>query len=362
MPKRYSTYTTEDFIKDEGFVEWVKQPDSTSDAFWKSFVDAHPFQRDAIQQAKNFILQLDTATRIEVDSNEASEIWQLVEESISQADKPVREYALTRWKTWVAAAAVLLAGITWWNFSDTTKKSNGTYSRLIEKSEQSLEEVVNTHEKELVLLLPDGSKVRLEKNSRLSYVKSFDGAKREVYLSGAAFFDVTKNPDKPFIVYANELVTKVLGTSFSVNAFEDDKRVTVAVKSGKVSVFANRYIGNEDPETKGLILVPNQQVAFSRDKETLIRSLVSMPKIIVPQEELKRFSFNNAPVTNIFEALEKVYGVEILYDEELMSGCHLTTLLTDETLFERLDVICEAVGATYKVVDAQVVVAGKNCN
>lgn len=363
MLEKYADYTIEDFVKDERFIQWVKRPDTASDSFWLGFLERYPLQEEVVLQARNLVLQLDRATRGPVDPRDASEIWHQVQERIEEASNPVRRWYNSRFTTWLAAASVLVAAIVWWKGPGiVSQKPVGVYAQLTGKSEEVLEERMNKEDTPLIVTLPDGSRVTLEKNSRLSFVRDFNGSSRKVYLSGAAFFEVTKNPGKPFMVYANELVTKVLGTSFSVSAFEEDQRVTVAVKTGKVSVFANKYVNNEDPETKGLILVPNQQVAFSRDKETLIRSLVSMPKIIVPQEDLKHFTFNNAQVSSIFNALEEVYGVEILYDEELMSDCRLTTSLFDETLFERLDVICEAVGATYKVVDAQVVIFGRKCN
>ncbi len=61
---------------------------------------------------------------------------------------------------------------------------------------------------------------------------------RDVYLSGEAFFEVTKNPDRPFRVFANEIVTKVLGTSFTVRSFENDTTIQVIVRTGKVTVYS----------------------------------------------------------------------------------------------------------------------------
>ena len=74
------------------------------------------------------------------------------------------------------------------------------------------------------------------------------------------------------------------------------------------------------------------------------------------------FSFSNAPVSDIFEALKKAYGVNIVYDKDMLAACRLTTSLSNETLFERLDVICEAIEAEYKVVDAEVIISGTKCN
>ena len=210
--------------------------------------------------------------------------------------------------------------------------------------------------------MPDGSKVLLEPNSRLSYNPTFEGELREVYLSGEAFFDVKKNPKKPFFVYANSLVTKVLGTIFSVKAYAKDKQVFVKVKTGKVSVYQNKLNSNNDPEINGIVLTPNQQVIFGKSEEKFIKSLVEKPIILLTSQELINFSFKNVPIEQIFLALEKAYGVDIIYDKESMLACRLTTSLTTETLFEKLDIICDGVEATYKVVDAQIIITSNGCH
>jgi ferric-dicitrate binding protein FerR (iron transport regulator) len=236
------------------------------------------------------------------------------------------------------------------------------YSKLIQEAEIPVQEAVNNSKAPLLVRLPDGSTVTLEENSRLSYSKDFSRPEREVFLSGGAFFEVAKNPKKPFVVYANELVTKVLGTSFMIRAFEKDQRVIVAVKTGKVSVFTNKENTPQNSKVKSITLIPNQQAIFSRKEERLSRSLVEQPQVIISKQELLHFSFTNAPVVTIFEALEKAYGVKMQFDEEVLSGCRLTTSLSNETLFERLDVICEAIDATYKVVDGEVLISGKKCS
>ena len=137
-------------------------------------------------------------------------------------------------KLLVAASVVLVMGILWYQYQGSAKgRRADTYAALIKEAKGELEEARSTVEKPLVVQLPDGSKVTLSKDSRLSYGKKFDGNKREVFLSGEAFFEVAKNPARPFLVYSNGLITKVLGTSFKITAFEQDTRVVVAVKTGE---------------------------------------------------------------------------------------------------------------------------------
>jgi len=363
MFEKYAGYTVEDFVKDEKFIQWVKFSDDELNAFWSNFIIIFPNQQETVSQAYQMVSQLSEASAISANPQEADQIWAEVEAAIAREEKPAQFIFGRNVFQWITAASVLfLLGLVWWNSQNIRPEAGKVYATLVREANVPLEEVINTSGKPLGVILPDSSNVVLQANSRLSYAKNFKGNERQVFLSGAAFFNVVKNPSKPFVVFANELVTKVLGTSFSVNAFETAGNVIVSVRTGKVSVFEKKYMNNQDPARKGIILVPNQQAAFSRKTEKLSRTLVAQPRVILSQEELLQFTFTNAPVSHIFEAMGKAYGVEILFDEELLSGCRLTTSLSDETLFERLDIVCEAIEASYKVVNAQIIIFGKRCN
>lgn len=362
MFKKFAGYSVEDFVKEEKFINWVKLSDPEEDLFWNEFLKIYPAQHDILDQARLIVMQLAAAAKMPFDQEDVRDIWQKIETSLMDEPLNSRPAVYLNWKKWVAAASVILvAGMLWLN-NQPSKIKEGTYSMLVEKAEIPLKEVVNTTAGPIKITLPDQSIVTLEQNSRLSYVNNFKGKERKVFLSGDAFFNVTKNPDKPFVVYANELVTKVLGTSFRINAFEENKEVTVSVRTGRVFVFANQDFKNLNSGKNEVVLIPNQKAVFSRKNETISRSLIDKPEVIVSQEELLERSFSNAPLPDIFEALEKVYGVKLVFDKELFANCRLTTSLGSETLFERLDIICEAVEANYKVVGTDIIIDGKKCN
>lgn len=361
MSKKYETYTIENFISDDDFIRWVKYPTEESDFFWRSFIEVEPHKLIAIQQARLAVQQLIIATKKNAPVDEVSKIWTEINEDLKEKNETL--FITFNWKYWVAAASVLWAlfiGISW-----NVKSSSHDitfYSALKSKTSKQLEEIINNSSTELPVNLPDGSKAILKPNSRLSYNESFEGTLREVYLAGEAFFNVKKNPKKPFMVYANGLVTKVLGTSFSIKAFENDKEVIVKVRTGKVSVYAQNTSQNKDPETNGVVLIPNQKVVFSTNDERLTRTLIEKPVLLLTNQELEKFVFKDTSIENIFLALEKAYGVEIIFDKEVMVNCRLTTSLTNENLFEKLDIICAGIEAQYKVVDAQVIISSNGCN
>lgn len=213
------------------------------------------------------------------------------------------------------------------------------------------------------IILPDSSEVVLQPASEIRLADHYGSTTRELHLKGEAFFDVTRDPDRPFLVYANEVVTRVLGTSFNIKAYEDDKEVTVAVKTGKVSVYTNkREASGELAQAKEVVLTPNQQIVYHRFREVVSKELVEKPEIIIPDSRLFRMHFDNAPVAEIFRVLSKNYGVEIRYDANLLRNCRLTTSMSDEGLYERIEVICRAIGASYAVSnDAAITIDSKGC-
>lgn len=206
--------------------------------------------------------------------------------------------------------------------------------------------------------LPDGSRVTLSPHSSIRFPEHFNLPAREIYLEGEGFFEVVPDEKRPFLVHANDMTTKVLGTSFKVRAFQGDNKVTVAVRTGRVSVFRSHVSHNE----KAVILTANQQVVYDRKEEKLYRQLVEAPQPLLPPAEIDRTHFEEAPLIDIFHALEKIYGVDIVFDETIFSSCTLTTSISGNDLYRRLDIICSAIGATYTLEENRIIVRGKGCN
>lgn len=293
-------------------------------------------------------------------------VWENIKKRIS-ISYDNSENNKKEWKSYIsplylgiAASVILLISVTAviiWNAS--INSSNSNISTIA--SEESSMAVINSRNESKNIFLPDGSHIVLKKDSKISYSKLFDGSKREVILDGEAYFEVSKNPKRPFLVYTNEVITKVLGTSFVIKAFKADSEVTITVKSGKVTVYTkndNKGVQSSAIET---VLTPNQQIVYNRTNKTLDKKLVKTPEIIVSEEYLKRQHFENAPIIDIFSALEKIYQIKFNYNKSDFKDCRLTTSISDEGIFNRLDIICTAIGATYKVNGTTIEIEGKGC-
>jgi transmembrane sensor len=263
----------------------------------------------------------------------------------------------------IAAAVTLLIGVAA-AFGVSFMKQEGTSpiaQITLKQYDRKLVEAQNNTQQPQRIALSDGSVVTLEPNSLIRYPAMFASDERTVELSGSAFFNVKKNPSKPFLVYSKEIVTKVLGTSFRITAFDNSEEIVVAVKTGKVSVY-QKPASETAAEIPDVILTPNQQMVFRRTEETLLKQVVPAPVIVsVDSSSYFQMQFDGMPVSEIFEVLEKNYGIDIQYDQEALESCVLTTKMTEEGFYERIDVICKAINAEYTNTDGAVVITGKGC-
>nr|WP_295930547.1 FecR family protein [uncultured Dyadobacter sp.] len=353
MTEKYQTYTLSDFMQDDAFIQWVHSPDAARDAFWQNVAEAYPHQKEVIAQARRTILDLAKLSKPVFDEREAGLIWEQIQGQID-GNSTARPIYRMRWFRYAAAAVVVL--VAGWAAQQWNRIPESAYMQRTEVLDNQREEV-NAGDSARLVALPDGSRVTLAPGSRISFPGQSNGLKREVYLSGEAFFDVQKDPSRPFFVYADELTTRVLGTSFTVRAFEKENTATVQVRTGSVSVVARA-----PRRTQSVVLAPNQQASFFRKEEKLSMGLVKTPQPVIPQAELARFTFNNAPVSDIFDSLGKAYGIDIVYDREAVAACRLTSSVQEESLFEILGVICEAIEADYQVVGGKILISEPHCN
>ncbi len=209
----------------------------------------------------------------------------------------------------------------------------------------------NTSAYEARVALPDGSAVTLAPASTLKYPRTFGGTPRTVYLTGEAFFDVFHDANHPFLVYTDQVVTTVLGTRFRVRTAA--RQAQVRVLSGAVRVESR----NAQAGDSGVVLRPNQQAVYSATHRQFRRELVAQPTLLAPQS----FVFNDRPVAEVLTALASAYGVVIEYDAAALRGCTLTLNLSREPLFDKLNTVCEALGARYEKTDGRILFYGQPC-
>lgn len=208
------------------------------------------------------------------------------------------------------------------------------------------------------LTLPDGSEVTLARDAQIHFDKNFNKNHRNVTLEGSAFFHVTPDKSKPFIISSGDLVTEVLGTSFEISQNSDLDVIEVRVVTGEVTV----YNPNMKKQTR-MVLFPNQKVVYNKLFKNLNRTLVEspqpLPDKVFPES---KFVFVNTPLKEVARTFTEVYGIEFQIDDKNIEECIVNADLENLPMFTRLELICKSVEASYIINGTTVFLSGEGCN
>lgn len=358
--KNYERYQVEDFFQDLYFRQWVQGTLPASDEFWKKWTRDNPEKHDIIEQAKALIL----AFRVEDFPTSPHEVGTSIQAILAatQSERIIPFYKRSGFR--IAAMLVILLGIAFWlgnrNFNSKKEYSTAHLNSGLFGPQNPSPTPAHPESQIQHITLHDGSKVTLKANSTLRVAENFGESTREVYLTGAAVFDVAKDPQKPFLVYTENVVTRVLGTSFEIRDYQQEGDVSVSVRTGKVTVYKNKQVPQK-ALSENIILTPNQQAIYVKADHQLIKTLVEKPVKLHEPTKFRNFTYTEAPIPQVLVELEEAYGVKIIFDEEQLKHCNLTAKLTNEPLFEKLTLICETIQASYEVIDGQIVLTSRGC-
>ena len=365
MQKRNSYDKVEDFLADISFQNWVRNKIDSQK--WETWITENP-QRAKLAEEARLVLLAMKVEEITISNQEIQIALQNTWKKINDKNKLKSSYWQIKWPRYAAASILVIcfASIIYFLFQKQTSTSSITYKELIEQNSDGLIEQTNNSDKPQLINLSDASSVLLQPNSKLSYPKTFTSNERKVFLSGEGFFEIKKDKKKPFYVYANEIVTKVYGTSFRIIAYSNQPNVEVLVRTGKVKVSSNKDIKNKKIEE--IILLPNQAARFIRKELTLIKisDITQDMPLLASKSSIEQlsFEFSDTPVAQIFKTIEQGYLVQIIFPELILNQCYLTTSLTDEPLPEKLKIICESLGKNtrYEMNGNQITIFSNGCN
>jgi len=252
-------------------------------------------------------------------------------------------------RTWIsiAAAIAVILSIGSMNYLNTFADQSEKHvaSRNVFKS--------NPAGQKSKVFLPDGSIVWLNSESFISYESEFNDSLRLITLSGEAYFEVMKDPQRPFIVYSGTVSTTALGTAFNVNAF-DENNITVSLTSGKINVETKSSQNNND----GIILSPGEGVIYNPTNE------IEMKKVIIDPDEVKMWKdgllqLKNASLNETLLKLERWYGVEIILENEPVDPWNANGLFDNEYLENVLRNLSFSQGFEYEFCGKQVYIKFK---
>jgi transmembrane sensor len=335
----YSTFDIADFAADEQFVGWVLEPDIESDSFWNQWQNSNPAKAGVVHEAKLLVLLMNSR-KIRMHESRKDKIWEGIQAETQIAEKVarVRKLEFSFFMKIAAGISVIVA------------VSSLLYFGVVASTEEIAE---NPKGKKSVIFLEDGTKVWLNADSRLTYFSSLENKnERVVTLEGEAFFDVTEDKSKPFIVKTGGIEIKVLGTEFNVRSFNDDSKVQTTLVHGRVAIHS------EDAD-KNVVLTESQQAVFDRNSNNLDVSDVETAGLTSWKDGT--LAFSDTEISEIAIALERWYGVEIIVEDQSSMSCRFSAMLKNEPISVFLELLKQTSNMRYEIKGKTVTLRGNLC-
>jgi transmembrane sensor len=312
----YRNFTTEDYVANDFFQNWVMYPDSDNNKFWLKFLEDNPDKRAEIDQAAWLISNTDFTEKW--SEQERTDIWTNIQHGLIRPQNGSFILRLRR-IAWLAAASIIciLAALVIWTTGFQMKEIATSFGEMKK------------------ITLPDGSVVTLNANSRVKYRSDFlSRAKREMWIEGEGFFEITKRvvsgKKMPFTVHANNLSIQVLGTAFNVANRRGN--VNVALEHGAVKVV------DQNNQKNTVTLRPGEGVAQAGNEPRLIKQVVEVGNSSSWKNRV--IIFKKKSLKEIAEMMKDLYDMEVVIDNPaLLSETFTGSFPSDssEVLFQKLD-------------------------
>ncbi len=203
------------------------------------------------------------------------------------------------------------------------------------------------------MVLPDNTIVYLNAGSQLKYTVEGLKGKREVFLDGEAWFDVTKNEEKPFVVHTPFYDIKVTGTQFNVKAYSADEEISTTLEEGSVQVTSSENFKLSEPTA----LQPGEQLVYNTQNKTINVKKVETRMFTAWKDN--KLIFINMNLKELFVLLERKYGVDIEVTNDLILDYHYDGTIKDETILEVLDLLKETLPVKYKIEGQTILITKK---
>lgn len=262
-------------------------------------------------------------------------VWNRIEESIesNKKNKTIRIFSIWR----IAAAIIIIMGLA------------SVLYLFIEKADDKIQfYVVNTSEdfnKEIVL--DDGTKIWLNKETVFKYPEKFSKDTREVILDGEAYFEVEKDKTKPFIINTNQTITTVLGTTFNIRAYPQEQEVLVSVISGEVQLSL------KDSPSSAILLTKGENGIFNATIDSLFKKTNATINSIA--WKTGKLFFNETLLPEVCLVLSRYYSRKIIIGDQELKELTFTASFNNELLEEVLKILDYTLNVKHEFEDEAIV-------
>lgn len=355
-----SEYSVEDFVLDPEFKKWVLNPDPETKTYWEEYLKKNPAKYQDIVLARKLLLNLSRKTN-KISEDRIQSTWSNIEKSIDTMDSKefignvipmdsqssLKKYAAPTKQVFVFDQFSRVAAILVFAFILAASFSYFSEPKVI-----LLSEILIEYEEHIVppgmksnLTLRDGSKVILNSGSTMRYIKNFETHKREIELSGEAYFEVVKDPNRPFIVRTGKVSTQVLGTSFNIKAFENEM-LEVSLLTGEVEVAVDLEIPQK------IRLVPGESLSFKAENQNIRKGQFDPNKVLAWTQ--KTILFDQTPMAEVKRILENWYGMEIRFINQPDKDLEISAKFKDQSLKDVLEGLSYSARFAFEIQNEQV--------
>jgi transmembrane sensor len=309
-------------LQKEEFKQWVLEPNEESNLYWMKWLENNPDQRHNAYTAREIILRMRFKKR-NLNEEEIDHLQIRIMDSKGKSmSHQVHHY---NW-TWLKIAAVVSLIL---SFAFLFYQIRQPDSFILE-SESEPEYIMKENRNGIKsrFQLPDGSKVTLNAESSIRFLKQFSEGMRIVELTGEAFFEVKKD-SVPFEVWAGDHRIRVVGTKFNVNVYPESDFINVALVEGKV------LVQKDEQHSQQYMLRPGEK--FQYIKHSNIGKVVPFKEILETGWKDGILAFENDNFESFISKLEKWYGVEFIVNGSPQKKWNVNGVFRNESLQEILD-------------------------
>lgn len=295
----------------------------------EAWINQSEENREELEQSRKMLDSVDAFYKAEDFNSVAA--WLKVQSKMHSPQSKVipinilrKEVILRFYKVAAILVFAVLLGTAGYYFGFRNKATE-VYSEIISAEKQVIKEY----------LLPDGSVVALNSNSKLVFPRNFTGDTREVTIYGEAFFDVKPDASKPFIINAGNAQVKVLGTSFNVKTYPENGTVEVVVATGKVQVSGKA--GSNLNDNSRILLVPGEKGIVTNTGSVAAKMENNNPNYLAWKTH--DFVFNEVALSEVIASLESTYHVNIVVAQPELNELKLTAHFENKPIGFVLNVV-----------------------
>ncbi|MCO5934722.1 FecR domain-containing protein [Mucilaginibacter sp. RB4R14] len=329
----YINFNIEDFLTDESFINYCYELNEADKTHWENIILTQPLLKKKIADARELCLLLS----IKISKEEKQDALTKLKASIAAEQLKTKSIQITNirrlWMPRIAIAATLLVLAIGYGLYRYNAPISGAvlYSQVTNNNYHMVAQTNFSNRK--VVVLPDGSTVSLNGSSSLKIANDYNTENRHVLLTGEAFFEVTKDKTRPFVVLTNKTATTALGTSFKVTSYGDARTASVMLSTGKVKVEATQT----QSKIADQVLIPGQQVVLAEGNNSFTKS--DFDQVEIQNWRNSRLVFTNADFKDIAAKIANTYGVVIKADEKEAGKIMFTGQFNNKKLTDVLDAI-----------------------